>query len=136
MFFEADVNYLAVVLGAIAAQPLGALWYGPLFGERWMELRGYTKEDIEDGGGIAYFIGFAGHLVMAYAIARLADMTGAANVGESMLLAGFIAASFVVTVLATQIAFSPRRSHALLGIEGGYQFTAIVVIGAIVGAFQ
>lgn len=135
MLFEADVNYLAVVLAAIATQPLGALWYGPLFGERWMTLRGYTREDAGDPGS-AYAIGFAAHLVMAYVLARLVDMVGAVDVGESIAIAAFVGSGFIVTVLVTAVVFSPRRSLPLIGIEAGYQFASVVAMGAIIGAFQ
>src|ERR1700683_1837915 len=38
------VHWLAVGGAAIAGFPLGALWYGPLFGGAWMAATGITKE--------------------------------------------------------------------------------------------
>ncbi len=34
MMFQ--INLLAVVVCAIASMVLGMLWYGPLFGKKWM----------------------------------------------------------------------------------------------------
>jgi hypothetical protein len=137
MLFDADINYLAVILGAIAAQPLGALWYSrSVFGTTWMQLRGYTEEDVAHGGPAPYVVGFLAALVVAYSLARLVDMVGADSVGECIAIAAFVWAGFAATVQATQIAFSPRRSVGLFGVEGGYQLTSFVVIGLIVGLFQ
>ncbi|HLD39833.1 MAG TPA: DUF1761 family protein, partial [Candidatus Nanoarchaeia archaeon] len=33
-------NYLAVLVAAIAAYVVGFLWYGPVFGKKWMALMG------------------------------------------------------------------------------------------------
>ena len=136
-FFEADINYLAVVLGAIVAQPIGFVWYSPaLFAGRWMELRGYTREDVQGGGSTPYVVGFVAALVASYGLARLADMTGALDVGESIALAAFCWASFTAIAVATQIAFSQNQSVALFAIESGYWLASLLAIGAIVGAFQ
>ncbi len=37
-------NYGAIVVSAVAYWMLGALWYGVLFGWRWMALEGITME--------------------------------------------------------------------------------------------
>jgi len=136
MIFDADVNYLAVILGAVAVQPLGALWYSTLFREPWMRLRGYSGADTEDGGSAPYIIGFLASLIVAYVLARLVDMVGADSVADCIAVAAFVWVGFAATVQAMQIAFSPRRSLALFAIEGGYQLAAFVVMGAIIGAFQ
>jgi FtsH-binding integral membrane protein len=135
--FEADVNYLAVLLGAIAVQPLGALWYTKLFGAPWMRLRGYSESDAEGGGGAGlYLIGFVLTVIAAYGLARLSDMVGADSVGDCIAIAVFAWGCFSATTLATQINFSQTRSPALFAIEGGYWLASFVVMGAIVGAFQ
>ena len=135
--FDADVNYLAVVLAALAAQPLGAVWYAKLFGEPWMRMRGLTRADAE-GGPLPYLATLAAALVTAYGLARLVDMVGADDVGECIAIAAFVWISFAGAVQATQITHSPKAQSkvALFGIEGGYQLASFVVMGAIIGAFQ
>lgn len=136
--FEADVNYLAVVLGAIAVQPLGFLWYGRLFQSAWMEQRGLTRADGEGGGPVLYAMPFVAALLIAYGFARLDDMVGADSVGDCIATAAFAWVSFAGTVQAIQITFSPRVPNKvrLFGIEGGYQLASFLIIGAIIGAFQ
>lgn len=38
------VNYIAVILAAVAANVLGFIWYGPLLGKQWMKLSGMSQE--------------------------------------------------------------------------------------------
>ena len=138
--FEADVNYLAVALAAIAAQPLGFLWYSQLFGKQWMRLRGYTLEDVQGDASpaIVYAVPLVTGLVIAYGFARLCDMVGADSVGDCIAIAAFAWLSFAATVQAMQINFSPHATNkvALFGVEGGFQLASFVLIGAIIGAFQ
>jgi len=137
MLFDADVNYLAVLIGGVAAQPLGALWYSPaLFARPWMRLRGYTEADIEGGDNAGYVVAFLASLVVAYTLARLVDMVGADSVGDCVAVGAFVWAGFAATVQATQLAFSPNKSVQLFAIEGGYQLAAFVVIGFVIGLFQ
>ena len=42
-----SVNWLAVVVGMVVSMAMGALWYGPLFGNLWLRLIGKTEDEIE-----------------------------------------------------------------------------------------
>ena len=42
-----SVNWLAVLVGTVLSMALGALWYGPLFGQYWLKLIGKTEEELE-----------------------------------------------------------------------------------------
>src|SRR3989344_98601 len=44
-----DVNYLAVVVGAVVIFVLGWLWYGPFFGKKWIALSKFTPEEVAAG---------------------------------------------------------------------------------------
>jgi surface polysaccharide O-acyltransferase-like enzyme len=138
MIFDADVNYLAVILGALATQPLGFLWYSNFFGSRWMQARGYTMADIQGGGGMGYLVSFLGALLIAYTLARLVDMVSADSVLDCIAVAAFVWVGFTATVQASQIAFSPHATSpmAVFAIEGGFYLVSFVMIGAIIGAFQ
>ena len=41
------INYWAILVLGIVSMALGALWYGPLFGKKWMEIIGVNKNDLE-----------------------------------------------------------------------------------------
>src|SRR3989344_7706455 len=73
------INYLAVLVAAIAAMVLGYLWYGPLFGKEWAKLMGWTPEEMakkmSDPAGknkmmMGYGAQFVGALVMAFVLSH------------------------------------------------------------------
>ena len=43
-----SINYLAVLVAAIASIVLGFVWYGPLFGKTWTQLMGFDKKKMDD----------------------------------------------------------------------------------------
>lgn len=68
------VNYLAVLLAAIASMPLGFLWYGPLFGKPWMKMMGITPEKAKEmkkkNMTKEYVMMFVGSLLMAFVLSH------------------------------------------------------------------
>jgi hypothetical protein len=45
---EFQLNFLAILVAAVAAFVLGALWYSPvLFAKQWMKAHGYTPDKLE-----------------------------------------------------------------------------------------
>ena len=68
---DITINYLAVVVSAIAAMVVGYLWYGPLFGRQWRHLMGVTKESMSQKFMTqTYTIMFISVLVMAGVLAH------------------------------------------------------------------
>jgi len=136
--FEADVNYLAVILAVIATQALGFLWYGKVFYKPWVAARAIDLSEEENPGPVIYLVPLVCALVIAYTLARLVDMTGADSVGDCIAIAAFAWVGFAGTAQLTQINFSESKVKRLptFLVEGGYTLASFLIIGAIVGAFQ
>lgn len=66
------VNYIAVLIAALAYIIVGILWYGPLFGKHWMSLVGFTEKDAKKMKnkkmGAIFGLTFLSGLVTAYAL--------------------------------------------------------------------
>ena len=73
-----SLNFLAIIVSGILAMPIGALWYGPLFGRTWMKEVGYTEEDLKKdfNPGKTYGLAVVGHILMALILAYLFALTG------------------------------------------------------------
>lgn len=41
-----DISWVRIVLAAIIPLAIGSLWYGPLFGNKWMSDLGFSKDDL------------------------------------------------------------------------------------------
>jgi len=42
-----EMNYLVILGATVIAFFISFLWFGPLFGNIWMEIHGFTKKDME-----------------------------------------------------------------------------------------
>jgi len=106
-----EVNLLAVLVAGIVPMIIGALWYGPLFGKRWMELMETTEEEVREGFNPlkTHGLGFLLSLVTAYVLAQLlAEYAGGAMVGVHVALLALIA--FVLPVSHQSVAYEGRKA--------------------------
>lgn len=66
-------NPLILLLAAIVPMLVGALWYGPLFGNSWMKVNGFKEEDLRGGNMIVIFgLSFVLSIILALGISGLA----------------------------------------------------------------
>ena len=127
------VNWLAVVVAALVAFPLGMLWYGPLFRKPWMAATGVTLEQ----GRAANPFRLYGTVLLLNLIActSLAMFIGAGD-WRFGLFAGFMTgATFVAVGLGVTYLFEFRRLRLWL-INAGYMTLFFSVAGAILGAWH
>lgn len=78
------VNYFAVASGAVISMVIGAIWYGPIFGKKWIEIIGADASSLEErkkmqkSAGFLYLVQFMLTLFQILILAHLiADTTGA-----------------------------------------------------------
>src|SRR5450631_499343 len=102
-----QIHWLAVVAAAIVGFPLGALWYGPLFGKAWMAATGITKERARQANRAKiYGTTLLLNLVIATSLAMFIGPTSNLQDG---LFAGFMSGfTFVATALAITYLFEFR----------------------------
>jgi hypothetical protein len=127
-----DVSLLATVVATVLGVALGALWYGPLFGKRWMAAVGMTLEEIQkDFSPVkTYGATFVLGLIASYAFGLYVGP----NPGRAFSIVAGAAAGlcWVATSLATNYLFE-RRSVALIAINGGYHAVRFALIGLAFG---
>ena len=127
-----EVNLLAVLAAGIVPMVVGALWYGPLFGKRWLELMETTAEEIQEGFNPlkTYGVSFLLALVTAFILAQLfAGMGGAERVVSITGKSGDALAGVYLAIMAL-IAFILRSatSRSLLrsGRRGSSGSTSVI----------
>jgi len=106
-----EINYLAVIVAAIIPMLVGSIWYGPLFGQKWMDLMGKTEEELKAGFNPAksYGITFVFAIIMSYVLAHVLAVWGDAYGAEGVMAgiqAGFwVWIGFVLTIGWQRVAF-------------------------------
>ena len=120
---------------------LGSIWYGPLFGKKWMELEGKTEEELKAGFNPmkSYGVTFVFALLMAYVLTHVLGAFSDAY-GETGAMAGiqggfWIWLGFVVTIGWQQVAFS-GQNLTLWIINSLYNLVALASMGALLGSWH
>jgi hypothetical protein len=127
-----DINYIAVVVAAVIAYALGALWYGPLFGRIWMQLSGKTEATLDKSNmGVRYVIGFVTSLVMAYVLAHLIEYARAATIVEGLQTGFWVWLGFVATVSLGMVLWE-GKPFKLWVLNNAYNLFSLLVMGAII----
>lgn len=117
---------------------IGMLWYGPLFGKKWMKLSGMSHEKMQaakkKGMGKTYLVAFIGSLVTAYVLSHFIavlslDATSASKLAVLVWL-GFIATKMLSGVLWK------GESVALYVLGAAEELVAIVAMALVLASWQ
>lgn len=139
-----SINWLAILVSAIASMVVGFLWYSPfLFGNAWMKLMDIKcdtpeeKAKMQKEAGPIYLQTFACCIISA---AFLALVITRMLVPSEDLLRGLkisfgVWLGFVATVQYTGSLFN-KRPKGLFLIDTGYQLVSYLVMGAIITKWQ
>jgi Protein of unknown function (DUF1761) len=134
----AGINYLAVLVAAAVAFGFGGVWYR-LLARPWMAAHGFTSEQIRSHHGKGappwpYIASFVANLVMAWMLAGVLGHLGDVTLKNGVISAAFLWFGFVFTTLTVNNMFG-LRSHRLILVDGGHWLGALLLMGAIIGAW-
>jgi len=133
--FEVNVNYLAVLVAAVAGMAVGALWYSPvLFGKAWAKLSG-AGEPKKKGMAKSYTAGFATQLVTAFVLAALIGSLGASVITEGTVIAFWIWLGFLATSMFGMVLWENKPVKLYL-INAAYALVQLKVMAAIIVALS
>lgn len=137
------VNYLAVLVAAIASIVLGFLWYGPLFGKQWTQLMGFTPEKMEaakaKGMTTPYILMTIGSLAMSYVLAH-AVIFASAYLGAAGVSAGLTAGfwnwlGFVAPVTLGSVIWE-GKPWKLWILNNSYYLVSLAFMGVILSVWR
>ena len=127
------VNWLAVVLAAIASFAFGAVWYMSL-SNQWLAALGKTRQQLQVGN-TPFIWSIAMELVMAYFIALLTPaLTGEVTIVSGMVVGAHMWLGFVITTLILNHRYEGMR-WSLTIIDGLHLLGVLVIQGLVTGLF-
>lgn len=126
------VNWLAVVLAALAGFVVGGIWYGPVMGKKWMGAVGLTEEQLKQGNmGLIYGGAFAFSLLASWTLAHtFATYAADLSVSVKVLTAFGVALGFIVPAIGTNYLFS-QKSRTLFLIDAAYWLLFYIAMGLV-----
>jgi hypothetical protein len=137
----ATVNFLSILLAAIAAWLFAAAYYTALSGP-WLAAQGKTMEECKaEMAGKSMFamaapfvLAFVASLIMAWALYGILAHLKTFSIRAGMFSAALIWFGFVLTTMTVNNAFSQRKVM-LTVIDSVAWLGCLLIIGAIVGWF-
>lgn len=134
----AGINYWAVLVASAAGFLFGGVWYR-LLAEPWKTAHGFTSEQIrahhgKEAAPWPLLIALAADLILAWMLAGVMGHLGDVNVKNGVVTALFLWFGFVITTLIVNNTFGMRSAKLIL-IDGGHWLVAMLLMGAIIGAW-
>lgn len=133
------INYPAVIVAAVIHFILGGLWYGPLFGKKFLEIIQWTpaqqEEIVARTHWTTYLIAFISSLILCYILAHFIQYTGATGVAGGMQTAFWLWLGFVATTQIATVLFEQRKLGLYL-LNIGYQLVAGLICGALLAVWK
>ncbi len=129
------VNYVAIVIAALAGFGLGAVWYMVL-SKPWMRAVGKTEADRPRGSAqvLLFATTFVALFVIALMLAGIMGHLGDVTVRGGVISGFFVWLGFVITTMGVNHVYSGAKPMQTL-IDGGYWLAVLMMQGAIIGAF-
>jgi hypothetical protein len=129
-----ELNWLAILVATVAGFAIGGVWYGPLFGNAWMDALGKKPEDIQPSP-LPYIISFVTALITAVVLAMMIDALNITSVYGGLHIGLAVGAGFIATAMASDSAFC-GWGLKLFSIQAGYRVTYSIVMGIILAVWQ
>ena len=128
------VNWIAVIVAAVANIVISTVWYLPqVFGRQWAALTG--REISTSPNPMLYVIAIIGSLISAYVLALFIHATGAGSIVEGVIVALVAWLGFLATTNVVGGAFE-AKPWALQAINAGNSAVTYAVMGAILAAMS
>jgi hypothetical protein len=135
-----NVNFWPVVVSAIASMVIGSIWYGPLFGKKFMSAMGMDSWSPEKKAAMkksmapTYVWQFIASLVTFYVLAKFMGDLGQMTASGGMMVAFWVWVGFIVPLKLGDALWGGKMSLFWLGI--GNMLVTLLVAGTIIGAWH
>jgi hypothetical protein len=136
----AGINYLAVIVAAVAGWLAGALYYTVL-AKPWVAAHGKTVEQHKaeqaalkgtPHAWLPFALAFVAELAMAYVLAGMVGHLGSVTIRSAVISGLFVWAGFIATTQLVNNGFAGSK-YTLTLINAGHWLVVIVVMGVVIG---
>lgn len=132
-FFDrlGDLDYLAVVVGAVVFMVVGYIWYGPLFGKQWSAASGHPMES-----GMPATDKLIAMFVSTFVLSAAINFFGVIDDFEFALVMGLVFGVFLIGSAAYSDVIWSGKNRATWMIDTTYLFVAITLVYYVQGLVE
>jgi hypothetical protein len=134
-----NLNWLPVIIAAVAAWIFGAAYYSMLC-KAWLAAQGTTPEQTKAANAgkstaakaTPFVLSFIAEIVMAVAMSGILFHIGIYGLGAGLFSGAMIWVGFVLTTMVVNNAYT-FRSAKLTAVDAGHWLGVLLIIGGILG---
>jgi hypothetical protein len=132
-----DINWIAVLVGAIGYFALGAIWYSFLFQKKWIALSGINMDAPNAKKGVATIMiaSFIMMFINVVGLAILAEYMGLKGWQHGFHLGLLTGVCFACTSMAINMLYE-KKPLGLFFINGGYQLLGNIIAAIVIVCWQ
>jgi len=124
------VNYVAVLVAALASFFFGWLWYGALFAKTFMKLSGKKSKDMHGNMTKSMTIEGVTHIVRAWVVSIVLVWVAATTMNAALWAGFYVWLGFVATVTAGGVAWN-KEPWGLWVLNNGHHLVSILIVSGI-----
>ena len=126
------LNYVHILVAAIAYFAIGSLWFSVIFGKMWVKLNGFGQPSEEDKKRMPMMFGmtFAYNFITTFAVACLLYFIMPPNIISAIKAGLLIGVGIVGVPIALNYMYT-KRPFMLTLIDAGYHVVSIIVVSII-----
>jgi hypothetical protein len=126
-------NWLAIIAAAVAFYAIGFVIYGAVFSKLWMQLSGYTKEQLQPHMWKMALSPIM-PILAAIGLAILLKMAGVDNLATGLVVTFQIWFFIVLSTRLYSFVYSPEKP-GLLVMDAIHLFLGFMAAGAVISAW-
>ena len=125
-----NLNYLAIIVAAIAYWLIGALWYSPmLFAKPWARYVSF-QEEWRKGMVLSMALSFLGFLIISFTMAIFISHLVHIDMERSIKIAVLAGIGFMAVPMYVNYLYN-KKPIGLFFIDAGYHFVGFLVVALI-----
>lgn len=130
----AAINYVAVIVAAVASFAFGSIYYMAV-AKPWMNALGKTEDEIKKNmTAVPFIVAGVAQLVMAYILAAVVSGLDDVSPETGVATGFFMWFGFVLTSMAVNHGFQGAK-RSLTVIDGIHWLAVLLVQGLVIGLF-
>ncbi|HXL56312.1 MAG TPA: DUF1761 domain-containing protein [Chitinophagaceae bacterium] len=127
------LNWLHIIVAAVAFFVLGALWYSPvLFAKPWARMTNMNANDpnVKKGMGVMMLSSFILMIICCIALAMLYQIIQIKSAVAAIKFGLFFGVGFALTAISISFVYE-RKPLGLYAIDIGYQIAGIIIASLV-----
>ena len=136
--FLNGLNWLAVIVAAVAWFAFGALWYAPpVMGKAWAQASGIEIPEDQKPNPAIFLFTLVAYFIASVVTAVIAAASGTDTIGEGLALGLMLGVGYAVTAAMVSAVYEMKpKPTAYIVVNGVYNLIGLTIVSVIVALWR